>query len=74
MTHANDITSEIETRLETHIQARLSSRVHHVRVVCRNNGVILKGRAHTYYIKQLAQEAVMEITDLPILANEVEVT
>ncbi len=66
--------SEKETQLETLLQARLGSRVRHVRVVCRNNGVILQGSAHTYYAKQLAQHLVMEITDLPILANEIKVS
>jgi osmotically-inducible protein OsmY len=74
MGHADEKTSEKETRLETHIQARLGSRVRHVRVVCRNHGVILQGSAHTYYAKQLAQQSVMEVTDLPILANEIDVS
>ena len=37
---------------------------------------ILRGSAATYYIKQLAQHLVreiMETTNLPILANEIEV-
>jgi hypothetical protein len=73
VTHIDDGTSEEETRLEMHLQARLGSRVRHLRVVCRNDGVILQGSARTYYTKQLAQHSVMEITDLPILANEIEV-
>jgi hypothetical protein len=73
MARLDDRTLEKETRLETHIQARLGSRVRYLRVVCRNNGVILQGSADTYYAKQLAQHSVMEITDLPILANEIEV-
>lgn len=74
MEHAEKESSEKETRLETHIQSRLGSRVRHVRVVCQNHGVILQGSAHTYYAKQLAQQSVMEITDLPILANEIDVS
>jgi hypothetical protein len=71
--HVDDKTSEEETWLETHVQARLGSRVRSLRVVCRKNGIILQGSAYTYYAKQLAQHSVMEITDLPILANEIEV-
>ncbi len=74
MAQIDDKTPETETRIESHMQARLGSRVRHVRVVCRNNGVILQGIAHTYYAKQLAQQSVMEVTDLPILANEIEVS
>ena len=29
---------------------------------------------NTYYAKQLAQHAVMEMTEVPILANEIEVS
>ena len=68
-----DETTEKETPLETHVKARLGSRVRHLRVVCRTDGVILQGSAFTYHAKQLAQHFVMELTNLPILANEIEV-
>ena len=74
MTDIRDGASERETHLETHLQNRLGWRVRDLRVVCRNNGIILKGSACTYYAKQLAQHSVKEITDLPILANEIEVS
>jgi hypothetical protein len=70
----DDGTSEKETRLEMHLQARLGSRARNLRVVCRDNGVTLQGIVRTYYAKQLAQHSIMEITDLPILANEIEVS
>jgi hypothetical protein len=41
--------------------------------VIQDNGLILRGQAHTYFAKQLAQHAAMEVTELPILANEIEV-
>jgi hypothetical protein len=37
-------------------------------------GVILRGQTHTYYAKQLAQDAVLELGGLPIVANEIEVS
>jgi anti-sigma B factor antagonist len=60
-------------QLETHVQSRLHGRVRHFRLVARGCGLVLTGRAGTYYGKQLAQHAVMEATSLPILANEIEV-
>jgi hypothetical protein len=42
-------------------------------VVC-DEGLILQGHASTYYAKQLAQQAVMAGTTLPIVANEIEVS
>jgi hypothetical protein len=59
--------------LELLVQRRLGSRVRDLRVVVRQDGVILQGRAGTYHAKQLAQHATMELTDLPILANDIEV-
>jgi hypothetical protein len=61
------------TEMEAHIQCRLGGHVHEFRLVVVDRGLILRGRAHTYYAKQLAQHAVMEATGLPILANEIEV-
>ncbi len=63
---------EIE-QLEARVRCRLSGRVRDLLVLGRENGLVLKGHTHTYYAKQLAQHAVMEATELPILANEIEV-
>jgi len=60
-------------RLEARVQCRLSGRVRDLQVLGRDNGLVLKGHSRTYYAKQLAQHAVMEATELPILANEIEV-
>jgi hypothetical protein len=62
------------TALEGHVQRRLGSQVRHLCVIACDQGIILQGRAHTYYAKQLAQHAVMQATALPILANEIEVS
>jgi len=64
---------EEAARLESHVQCRLSGRVHDLRLLIHNEGVVLQGRARTYYAKQLAQHAVMEATPLPIRANDIEV-
>lgn len=69
----NIATCERLARVEGHVQCRLSGRVRDFRLLIRNEGLVLLGHAHTYYAKQLAQHTVMEITNLPILANEIEV-
>jgi hypothetical protein len=66
---AADRTAEAEAR----VLCRLAGRVRDFRLVVRDEGLILRGQAHTYYAKQLAQHTVMEATELPILANEIEV-
>jgi hypothetical protein len=60
-------------RLGAFVRSRVGGRVRNLHVVAAANGVVLRGRAATYYAKQLAQHAVMEATDLPIVANEIEV-
>ena len=50
-----------------------AARVRKLRVIVRHDGVILQGLASTYYAKQLAQHAAMDLADLPIVANEIEV-
>jgi hypothetical protein len=60
-------------QIEKHVQCRLTGRVRDFRLVVRNEGLVLRGQAHTYYAKQLAQHTVMEATGLPICANEIEV-
>jgi hypothetical protein len=61
------------TEVEAHVQARLNKRVRDFQLVIIGNGLVLRGCAATYYAKQLAQQAVMEATTLPILANEIQV-
>jgi hypothetical protein len=71
-TLASEANSDLD-QLENRLQARLSGRVRHLRVFLRDCGIVLRGVARTYHAKQLAQHAVMTETELPILANEIEV-
>lgn len=61
-------------QLEVHLQSQLNGRVRDFRLVPRGRGLILRGRSRSYYGKQLAQHAVMDAVNLPIVANEIEVT
>jgi hypothetical protein len=70
----NDLTQQAEIeRLERNVRRRLGANVRNFRLVVRANGLILLGHASTYYAKQLAQHAIMATTELPIVANEIEV-
>ncbi len=62
-----------EERLEAQVLRRVGGRVRDLRVLVRHNGVILRGRCTTYHAKQIAQHTAMELTGLPILANDIEV-
>ena len=59
--------------LESRVQKRLNGRVRNLRLSLRENGLVLEGKTHSYYVKQLAQHAIMEAIDLPISANDIEV-
>ena len=61
-------------QIEQLVLRRLNGRVRSLKLTVRDNGLVLRGHARTYYAKQLAQHAVMELTQLPIRANEIEVS
>jgi osmotically-inducible protein OsmY len=64
---------EFADSLESQIQRRLGGRVRDLRVLLREDGVILQGRSATYHAKQLAQHAAMELAGVRVLANDIEV-
>jgi hypothetical protein len=60
-------------QLQSHLQSRLLGKVREFQLLLKDRGLILRGHSHTYYAKQLAQNAFMEAADFPIVANEIEV-
>jgi hypothetical protein len=60
--------------LENYVDCQLSGRVHEFHLRLGGDGLVLSGRAATYYAKQLAQHLVMQASDLPIRANDIVVT
>ena len=60
-------------RLAIGVQRRANGRVRAFRLLAFPNGLILQGVVSTYYAKQLAQHAIMEASEVPIFANEIEV-
>ena len=67
--HDDGLTHQVAASL----LCRFGSQVRDFKVFRHSDGVILHGRARTYYGKQLAQHVVMKIHGLPIAANEIEV-
>jgi len=61
-------------RLESLVRRRSHGQVRDLRLELCDEGLILHGRAASYYVKQLAQQAVLEAAEFPLLANEIEVT
>jgi hypothetical protein len=65
---------ETLARIEERVCCRLTGLLRNFQLVFRDKGLVLRGKAHTDYAKQLAQHAVMEASSLPIRANEMEVS
>ena len=67
-------TSDLAERLEGYIEQRASGRIRDLHVVCSGDGIILQGRSRTYHAKQLAQQAVLDLTDgQTLLTNQIVV-
>ena len=56
------------------IRRRLAGRIWNLRLVLRENGIVLQGRACSYYGKQLAQHEVLRVVNAARLVNEIEVS
>jgi hypothetical protein len=66
---------ELAERLEGYIERRACGRIRDLHVVCSEDRIILHGRSRTYHAKQLAQQAVLDLTDgYPLLNNQIEVS
>lgn len=58
---------------QAHVENRLGSRLRGLRVVSEPPGLVLIGSCATYFVKQLAQHALLEVARLPLAANRIEV-
>ena len=63
-----------DAQLADLILRRLGNRIRDLRVLRQGGGLVIQGRTTTYYAKQLAQHAAMELDKEPILANDIEVS
>ncbi len=67
--------SDLAERIEGHIERRACGRIRDLQVICSEGMIILTGRSRTYHAKQLAQEAVFDLTDgHSALANQIVVS
>jgi hypothetical protein len=65
--------SQLQYELERHVQARTGRRVRNLAIELFPEGVILRGRANTYYVKQLAQHGVQDLLPQVRLENAIVV-
>jgi hypothetical protein len=60
-------------KLAEQVRCQLAGRVQDLRVLPRDNGLVLQGRCRSHHAKQLAQHLVVTSTQVPLLANEIVV-
>jgi hypothetical protein len=65
--------SQLQCALERSVQLRTGRQIQHLAIEIQAERVILRGQATTYYLKQLAQQAVREILPHAPLANVIAV-
>jgi hypothetical protein len=67
-------TQDLAEHIEGCIERMASGRIRDLHVVCSDDEIILQGRSRTYHAKQLAQQAVLDLTDgFPLLTNQIVV-
>ena len=73
---ASEVTQRaLAEQLEGYIERRASGRIRDLHVVCSDDAIIIQGRSRTYHDKQLAQQAVLDLTDgYPLLTNQIVVS
>lgn len=64
---------QLLAELERRVNTRTSRRVRNLAIEVVPEAVILRGRASTYYVKQLAQQGVRDVLPQVRLENAIEV-
>jgi hypothetical protein len=66
---------ELAQFIEGHVNRVANGRIRDLHVVYSDEKIVLLGRSRTYHAKQLAQQAVLDLTDgHPLLANQIVVS
>ncbi|HVX10784.1 MAG TPA: BON domain-containing protein [Pirellulales bacterium] len=63
----------LAVRIARVVKRRTAGSVQNLRVEVRRDGVYLDGQCETFYTKQLAQQAAMDLADEKPLTNRIEV-
>lgn len=66
-------TADGVAELEMRVECSLDGDIHNFQVIVEHEGLTLRGQARTYHAKQHAHNLVLEASELPILADEIEV-
>jgi len=66
---------ELAQYIEGHVNRVANGRIRDLHVDYTDDRILLRGRSRTYHAKQVAQQAVLDLTDgYPLLANQIVVS
>ena len=65
--------STTKHELEQYVRIRTGRRIRDLNIELSPAGVVLRGRATTYYLKQLAQQSIRDLLPQTILENAIVV-
>lgn len=65
--------SDLASTLVSRIQARTHGQVRELRVELADERIVIRGRARTYYAKQLAQHGAMDYSGGQTIVNQIVV-
>ncbi len=72
---SGDDASRLAERIGSLLEGKFCGQVQHLQVVCSEGRLVLRGHSRTYHVKQLAQEAVLDVTGgYPLLVNQITVS
>jgi osmotically-inducible protein OsmY len=63
----------LAARIAGAIERQTTGRVQSLRVEVNGDGVMISGRCQSFYMKQLAQHAAMQVAGAEVLTNRIEV-
>jgi osmotically-inducible protein OsmY len=64
---------KLALRVERHIRLQTNDKIRELRIEIHRTGVLLHGRCGTFYCKQVAQQAAMNLIGDRPLINQIEV-
>ncbi|WP_250846718.1 hypothetical protein [Aquisphaera insulae] len=66
---------DVARYIEGHVNRVANGRIRDLHVSYSEDRIVLQGRSRTYHVKQLAHQAVLDLTDgHPLLANQIIVS
>lgn len=65
---------DVATLIQGYVARTTNGRIHDLHVIYSEDRILLQGRSRTYHAKQVAHQAVLDLTDgYPLLANQIVV-